>query len=120
VGTLLARGRRGFGGFRTGRVVHAADASEARRRLARDGTEILVTRMLTPEHLPLLPGLAGLVLEELSAIGPAEIAAAAPGLVAVGGVPEGMRHLEDGATVTLHGDGYAVYEGVVPEASSAT
>ncbi len=120
VGTLLARGRRGFGGFRTGRVVRAAEAGEAERRLARDGTEVLVTRMLTPEFLPLLPGLAGLVLEELSAIGPAEIAAAAPGLVAVGGVPDGMRHLEDGATVTLHGDGFAVYEGVVPEASSAT
>jgi hypothetical protein len=35
-------------------------------------------------------------------------------------VPDGMRHLEDGATVTLHGEAFAVYEGVVPEASSVT
>ena len=41
-------------------------------------------------------------------------------IVVVGGLPEGMRRLEDGVTVTLHGDGFAVYEGVVPEASSAT
>jgi pyruvate kinase len=120
VGTLLARGRRGFGGFRSGSIVHARDAAEAGRRLKGDGTEILVTRTLGPDVLPLLAGLAGLVLEEPSAMSPEELLEAAPGLVAVSAVPDGMRHLEDGATVTLHGDAFAIYEGVVPEASSAT
>jgi pyruvate kinase len=115
VGTVLARGRRGFGGFRSGRIVRARDAAEASRRLKGDGTEILVTRTLEPYLLPLLAGLAGLVLEEPSAMSGEELRAAAPGLVAVSAVPEGMRHLEDGATVTLHGDAFAVYEGVVPE-----
>ena len=120
VGTLLARGRRGFGGFRTGRVVRARDAADARARLKADGTEILVTRELAPDLLPLLAGVAGLVLEEPSALSREDLEAAAPGLVAVSAVPDGMRHLEDGATVTLHGEAFAVYEGVVPEASSAT
>jgi pyruvate kinase len=115
VGTLLARGRRGFGGFRTGRIVHARDAVEAGRRLKGDGTEILVTRTLGPDLLPVLAGLAGLVLEEPSVVSPEQLRAAAAGLVVVSAVPDGMRHLEDGATVTLHGDAFAVYEGVVPE-----
>lgn len=115
VGTLLARGRRGFGGFRSGRVVRARDAADARARLAGDGTEVLVTRRLTPELMPLLAGLAGLVLEEPAAVSREEVLAAAPSLVVVSAVPEGMRHFEEGATVTLHGDAFAVYEGVVPE-----
>ena len=128
VGTLLARGRRGFGGFRTGRVVRVRDAADAARRLKGDGTEVLVTRAFEADLVPLLAGLAGLVLEEPSAMSRETLQAAAPGLVAVSAVPDGMRHLEDGATVTLHGDAFAVYEGVVPErgpepgpsASSAT
>jgi pyruvate kinase len=120
VGTLLARGRRGFGGFRSGRIVRVRDAAEAGRRLKGDRTEILVTRILTPDFLPLLAGLAGLVLEEPSTVSPEGLQAAAPDLVAVSAVPVGMRLLEDGATVTLHGDAFAVYEGVVPEASSTT
>ena len=128
VGTLLARGRRGFGGLRSGRVVRARDAADARARLARDGTEVLVTRRFAPELLPLLAGVAGLVLEEPPTLSRAEIEAAAPGLVVVSAVPEGMRPLEDGATVTLDGEAFAIYEGVVPatapeagpRASSAT
>jgi pyruvate kinase len=120
VGTLLARGRRGFGGFRCGRIVRVRDAADARSRLKGDGTEILVTRTLEPDLLPLLAGVAGLVLEEPSAMSREQLQAAAPGLVAVSAVPAGMRHLEDGATVTLHGEAFAVYEGAVPEASSET
>jgi pyruvate kinase len=128
VGTLLARGRRGFGGYRTGRIVCARDAADARARLKHDGTEVLVIRELAPDLAPLLAGLAGLVLEEPSAMSREELLVAAPGLVAISAVPDARRHLEDGATVTLHGDAFAVYEGVVPErgpeagkrASSAT
>jgi pyruvate kinase len=120
VGTLLARGRRGFGGYRTGRIVRARNAAEARSRLKHDGTEVLVTRELAPDLAPLLAGLAGLVLEEPSAMSREELLAASPGLVAISAVPDALRHLEDGATVTLHGAAFAVYEGVVPEASSDT
>ena len=121
------------GTARLRRLPHGAHRARAGRgggrpRLKGDGTEILVTRTLGPDLLPLLAGLAGLVLEEPSAVSPEQLRAAAPGLVVVSAVPDGMRHLEDGATVTLHGDAFAVYEGVVPErgpeagpsASSAT
>ncbi|HET6449883.1 MAG TPA: pyruvate kinase, partial [Spirochaetia bacterium] len=64
VGTVLAKGERGFGGYRSGRIVHVEDALDAELKLKHDHTEVMLTRFLTPDFLPLLKGLQGIILEE--------------------------------------------------------
>ena len=113
VGTVLARGRRGWGGWASGRIVKAASAQEAALRLKHDGTEVLLTRFLTPDFLPLLKGLRGVLMEEFSHLGAEEIRAVEPGIVLIGSVTGAMAQLEDGLTVTLHGGEFVVYEGVI-------
>jgi pyruvate kinase len=113
IGTVLAKGRTGFGGWRTGHVVRAATADAARRRLRNDGTEILVTRDFTAEFLPLVKGLRGVIAEELSTLDLGSIAAEEPELAFIGAVPGAMGQLEDGSTVTLHGEELVVYDGPV-------
>jgi pyruvate kinase len=116
LGTVLAKGRRGFGGYASGRVVKAADAEQARSRLRGDGTEILLTRFLTAEHSGFLPTLRGVIIEESSYLTEAEIIQTNPGIVVVSSVPNAWGQLEDGLTVTLHGAEFAVYEGVIRRA----
>ena len=113
IGTVLAKGERGFGGYRSGRIVRALDSLDAELRLKHDGTEILVTRFLTPDFLPLLKGLSGIVLEESSYLSPEQILSMTPDVAAIGSVPGAMTQLEDGFTVTLHGDENVIYEGII-------
>jgi pyruvate kinase len=113
IGNVLARGQRGFGGWRAGRIVRVQDSLDAELRLKHDGTEVLVTRFLTPDFLPLLAGLAGIILEESSYLSPEQIRSVAPEAAAIGSVPGAMTKLEDGFTVTLHGEECVVYEGVL-------
>ncbi|HEY9594427.1 MAG TPA: pyruvate kinase [Spirochaetia bacterium] len=115
IGTVLAKGTRGFGGYRSGRIVRAQDSLEAELRLKHDGTEVLLVRFLTPDFLPLLAGLKGIVLEESSYLSPEQIRSVAPDIAAIGSVPNAMKELEDGFTVTLHGDECVIYEGVLSE-----
>lgn len=112
IGNVLAKGKKGFGGWRSGRIVRVQDALEAELRLKHDGSEVLVARFLTPDYLPLLKGLAGIVLEESSYLVPDDIKGQEPGIAVIGSVPGGMK-LEDGLTVTLHGEEFVVYEGHV-------
>jgi pyruvate kinase len=113
MGNVLAKGRRGFGGYASGRVVHAEDATTAARKLKGDGSEILVTRFLTPDFVPLLGGVRAIVVEQDSYLDEAELTGARPGLVAVSAVPDATGLLEEGTTVTVHGTELAVYEGVM-------
>jgi pyruvate kinase len=113
IGTVLGKGERGFGGWRSGKIVRVQDSLEAELRLKHDDTEILVARFLTPDFLPLLAGLRGIVLEESSWLSPEQIRSVAPDIAAIGIVPGAMTTLEDGLTVTLHGDERVVYEGIV-------
>jgi pyruvate kinase len=113
VGNVLAKGRRGFGGWRTGRIVRVLDSLDAELRLKHDGTEVLLAKFLTPDFLPLLTGLAGIVLEESSYLSPEQIRSVDPGIVTIASVPDGFAQLEDGLRVTLHGEEFIVYEGVV-------
>jgi pyruvate kinase len=113
VGNVLAKGQRGFGGYRSGRVVKVEDALDAELRLKHDGTEVLVARFLTPEFLPLLTGLQGIILEESSYLSPEQIRAVAPQVATIASVTAAMLMLEDGLTVTLHGEECVVYEGVI-------
>ncbi len=111
VGNVLNKGKSGFGGYAVGRIVKAEDARAAGQALKRDGSEILLTRFLTPDFLPLLKGLRGVVLEESSYLDRGKIETAQPGIVIVSSVPNAVGSLEDGLTVTLHGSELMIYEG---------
>jgi pyruvate kinase len=113
IGNVLAKGTRGYGGFRSGRIVRVQDSLEAELRLKHDGTEILLVRFLTPDFLPLVKGLAGIILEEHTYLSPEQIQAVEPGIAAIGSVPGAMSRLEDGFTVTLHGEECVIYEGIL-------
>jgi pyruvate kinase len=113
IGTVLAKGERGFGGWRSGRIVRVQDSLEAELHLKHDDTEVMVTRFLTPDFLPLLTGLRGIILEEHTYLSPDQIRAACPGIASIGSVPGAMTKLEDGLTVTLHGDERVIYEGIL-------
>jgi pyruvate kinase len=113
LGNVLNRGQAGFGGKTTGRTVTAKSAEEARRRLGLDRREILVTPVLTEAYRDLIPGLAGIILEEESQIPPEEISAANPELVCIARVPGAFLATEDGITVTLDGEEKIIYEGTI-------
>lgn len=119
VGNVLAKGQRGFGGYRSGRIVRVEDALDAELRLRHDDSEILLARFLTPDFLPLLTGLRGIVLEESSYLTQEQIRSKDPNLAVIASVPGAMAVLEDGFTVTLHGDEMVVYEGMMPEPRTA-
>jgi pyruvate kinase len=113
VGNVLAKGERGFGGYRSGKIVRVEDALDAELRLKHDGSEILLARFLTPDFLPILTGVRGIVLEESSYLSPEQIRGIAPDAAVIASVPGAMTQLEDGFTVTLHGDECVVYEGMI-------
>jgi len=114
VGNVLNKGKRGFGGYAAGRIVKAEDALDAELALKHDGTEILLTRFLTPDFLPLLKGLRGVVLEESSYLDREQLQAVEPGIVLISSVPNAVASLEAGLTVTLHGEEFVIYEGEIP------
>jgi pyruvate kinase len=119
VGNVLNKGKRGFGGYASGRIVKAEDALAAELALKHDGTEILLTRFLTPDFLPLLAGLRGVVLEESSYLDWERILGVEPGLVLISSVPNAVASLEQGLTVTLHGEEFVIYEGeITPKAGA--
>jgi pyruvate kinase len=111
VGNVLNKGRHGFGGYAAGKIVKAEDAQEAEFALKHDGNEILLTRFLTPDFLPFLKGLRGVVLEESSYLDREQLQAVEPGIVLISSVPNAVASLEAGLTVTLHGEAFVIYEG---------
>jgi pyruvate kinase len=113
IGTVLGKGQRGFGGYRSGRIVRVQDSLDAELRLKHDDSEILLAGFLTPDFLPLLTGLRGIILEESSYLSPEQIQEHNPGIAAIASVPNAMTRLEDGFTVTLHGEECVIYEGVI-------
>jgi pyruvate kinase len=93
--------------------VKADSYEQAKKHLKLDGTEILLTRNLTSEHISLIPSLAGLLVEEESRLSPAEILAARPGIVFIADIPEAISQFEDNQLVTLEGSEKIIYEGFV-------
>jgi pyruvate kinase len=112
LGHVLNRGHDGFGHKVTGRVVKAHSVTEAKRLLRSNGTEVLLSKVLTAEHLELLPGLLGVILEEKPQLSYSTIRSANPELVLIAEAPGGMTSMEDGITVTLDGEEKIIYEGV--------
>ena len=113
LGNILSRGHSGFGGTASGRVVKCHDPQTARRRLKLDGTEIMVTRAFTREHLPLAEGLAGVIVEEGSPVPPEEIQQRCPSLVYIGEVSEAFDSFEERLYVSLDSEELIIYEGIV-------
>ncbi|MFW5717710.1 MAG: pyruvate kinase, partial [Spirochaetota bacterium] len=83
LGNVLNRGHDGFGGKVTGRVVKAADADGARRRLRLDSSEILLTPVLTEDYIDILSRLLGVIIEERSQVSHEHILEANDELVVV-------------------------------------
>ena len=119
VGNVLNKGKRGFGGHASGRIVKVEDALAAELALRHDGTEILLTRFLTPDFLPLLAGLRGIILEESSYLEREQIQAVEPDIVLISAVPNAVTSLEAGLTVTLHGEEFVIYEGEITRGDGA-
>jgi len=117
LGSILNRGHRGFGGVCSGTVVKAGTFAQAKSRLKRDGTEILLTRFLSRNFLELLPEVQGIITEEDSAIPPDEIFAANPNLVFIADIPEALAQFEDHQLVTLDGGEKIIYEGFLDNIS---
>ena len=113
LGNVLNRGHDGFGGKVTGRVVKATDADEARRRLRLDSSEILLIPVLTGDHIDMLSGLLGVVIEDRSQVSHEHILEANDALVVVSEVPNAVLAIEDGTTVTVDGEEKIIYEGVL-------
>jgi pyruvate kinase len=113
LGTILCRGERGYGSETTGRVVRARDAMEAAAKLMLTGDEILVAPGLDESFLPLLPNLAGYVLEGYSLVPWERIKEINPRCVGIASAPHAMESLADNLTVTINGEEKLVYEGIV-------
>jgi len=111
LGSVLNRGHRGFGKSFSGPIVKADSCEQASRRLKMDGSEILLTRFLSPEHIPLLRGIGGLIVEEDSAVPPETIRAANPDIVFIADVPNAAAQFEDNQLITLEGNEKIMYEG---------
>ncbi len=112
IGNVLNKGRRGFGGYVSGKVVKAIDALDAELKLKHDGTEVLLVKFLTPDFLPLLTGLKGIIIEQSSYLTEDQIRKVCPEAAAISEVPDAMN-LEDGIIVTVHGSEMVIYEGVI-------
>lgn len=111
LGSILNRGHRGFGGVCAGSVVKAGTAQQARSRLKRDGSEILLTRFLSRDFSDVIADIRGLILEEDTAIPPDEIFEINPDIVFIADIPEALSQFEDYQLVTLDGGEKIIYEG---------
>lgn len=113
LGNILNRGRTGFGGVASGRIVKCLDPHVAERKLRLDGSEILLTRTVTREFLPVLSGLAGVISEESSPIAPEAILEQNPAIVYIGEVPEAYETFEENSHVSLDSEELLIYEGIL-------
>src|SRR6056297_1821737 len=113
LGSILNRGHRGFGGRCSGPIVKADTYDQAKKALKLDGTEILLTRNFTENHLPLISSLKGVLAEEDSPLSQADILKAGPHIVFISDIPEAISQFEDNQLVTMEGQEKIIYEGFV-------
>lgn len=131
VGNVLARGQGGGGctnrngmdaacdlpdgdEYRvTGRVVRAETLEDAFVALRKKGGEILVTRNLDMNFVPILRVVNGLVVENPTEINEEVLAMINPKLVWVSQVPNAMKILEAGFTITIDSKEKLIYEGTI-------
>jgi pyruvate kinase len=113
IGKILGRGRRGFGGRCTGRVVKAANLEEASRTLRSLGGEILLTHTLDETFIPIIRISRGIILEGASELSREVLKMVNPHIVYVAQVAGAMKRLEENLTVTLDGAEKIIYEGTL-------
>lgn len=113
IGNILNRGHHGFGGVCSGKIVKARNAQEALRAAELHDIEILVTPSITPEYIPMLSRVNGIILEYRSEVPPEELIASNPELVLVADVKDALRQFEAGQYVSLDGEEKIIYEGLI-------
>jgi pyruvate kinase len=113
IGKTLGRGRRGFGGRCTGRIVKAANLEEASKVLHNRGGEILLTHTLDMSFIPIIRISEGIILEGASELSQDMLRMVNPNIVYVAQVQGAMKRLEENLTVTLDGTEKIIYEGTL-------
>jgi pyruvate kinase len=113
IGNILGRGRRGFGGRCTGRIVKAATLDEASRILRSTGGEILLTHTLDLSFIPIIRIARGIILEGASELSRELLKMVNPNIVYVGQVEGALKNIEEYLTVTLDGAEKLIYEGSI-------
>ena len=113
MGNILNRGQNALGGSTAGPIVKAESPEQAAVSLKQDGTEILLTRVLTEAFAHVIPNIRGVVIEEGSQIAREELVKLNSDLVVIAEVPEAFQQFEEGLYVSLDGDEKIIYEGVV-------
>jgi pyruvate kinase len=118
IGTVLARSS--AGGFANpdlirahGKIVHAATADEAGKKIMSSGGEILICKEITEEYMPVLRMVKGIICEGVSVIGEEKIRIINPNLVWLTRIRDAAKKLEAGLTVTIDGKELLVYEGTI-------
>lgn len=110
---LLNRGRNGFGGICSGRILKVKDSTDARLKLRYTGDEILLAKFLDENYKPLLRNFKGIILEEHANISFEEIKEINPDIVLISEVHDAMRQFENNIFVSLDGKEKCIYEGVI-------
>jgi len=118
IGTVLARS--GAGGFANpdiirahGRIIHAATADEASKKIMSSGDGILICKEITEEYMPVLRMVKGIICEGVSVISEEKIRFINPNLVWLTRIRDAAKKLETGLTVTIDGKELLVYEGTI-------
>jgi pyruvate kinase len=119
IGNVLGRGRRGFGGRCTGRIIKAKDLDAAVGWLRNKGPsgsttgEILLTHTLDKSFIPIIRIVDGIILEGASELSRDLLKLVNPRIVYVAHVPNAMGIFEENGAVTLDGEEKIIYEGTV-------
>ena len=118
VGTVLIRGT--GGGFArqdapkaSGKIVRADSPLDALNLLKHRGGEILVCPSLTPDYIPILRMVAGVIVEGNSELPDSVLCMTNPDLVWLTNAAGATKKLESGLAVTIDGAQLLVYEGTI-------
>jgi len=98
----------------SGRVIHAATASEARKKyMSLGGGEILICDVLTEDYTPIIRLVSGVICEGISEISEEQLGYINPRLVWLTHIRNAANQLESGLTVTIDAKEMLVYEGTI-------
>jgi pyruvate kinase len=118
IGTVLARSN--AGGYANpdniraqGRIIHAASADEASKKLMSCADGILICKEITEEYMPVLRMAQGIICEGVSVISEEKLRIINPNLVWLTHIRDAAKKLEPGLTVTIDGKELLVYEGTI-------
>jgi pyruvate kinase len=118
IGTVLARSS--AGGYANpevirahGKIIHAATADEASKKLMSSGGGILICKEINEEYMPVLRMAQGIICEGVSVISEEKIRFINPNLVWLTRIRDAAKKLEAGLTVTIDGKELLVYEGTL-------